>query len=145
MRFKGSKAIEEFWSFLENESPRCVSIVVAAYFDERLRALLGKKKGDFDERINRALKENILTNDEHPDLHTIRDLRNKFAHELRESDFDHAKSKQVNELRIWKKATEDIPYRARVSFNRQGTNSLRCGSTLWKAQEGSHEIQRAIV
>jgi hypothetical protein len=112
MRFIGSKAFEEFWSFLEKESPRCVSIVIAAYCEERLRSLLSRRKGDLADLIDRALKDNILTKDEHHDLHSIRKLRNKFAHELRERDFDDAKSKQVNELRIWKKADEDIPYRA---------------------------------
>jgi hypothetical protein len=141
MRFKGSKAFEEFWSFLENESPRCVSIVIAAYFDERLRALLGTKKGDFAECIDRALKENILTKDEHHDLHAIRKLRNKFAHQLRESDFDNAKIKQINDLRIWKKAVEDIPYRADcLSTARERLLYVAAG-----AQKRSQEVQRAIV
>ena len=36
VRFEGSPEFKEFWSLLESESPRCRTIVVAAYFDEKL-------------------------------------------------------------------------------------------------------------
>lgn len=109
MRFKGSQEFEEFWSLLEDESPRGLTIVVAAYFDEKLGALLGRAKGSFNSRINHALAVGLLTQNEHDDLHEFRRLRNAFAHNLRAKVFDIAKSQQVNSLKTWKIAVGELP------------------------------------
>jgi hypothetical protein len=109
MRFKGSPEFEEFWSLLESESPRCLTIVVAAYFDEKLGDLLNQPKGSFDSRINNALADGLLTQNEHDDLHEIRNLRNAFAHNLRDNSFDAAKSQQVNSLKTWEIAVGKTP------------------------------------
>jgi hypothetical protein len=109
MRFKGSPEFEEFWSLLEDESPRGLTIVVAAFFDEKLGALLGQPRGSFDSRINNALAIGLLTQNEYDDLHEIRKLRNAFAHNLRAKDFDAAKTEQVNSLKTWEIAASELP------------------------------------
>ena len=109
MRFKGSPQFEEFWALLENESPRGLTIVVAAYFDEKLGSLLGQSRGSFDSRIINALAVGLLTQNEHDDLHEIRKLRNAFAHNLRDNSFDAAKSQQVNSLKTWQIAEGELP------------------------------------
>lgn len=113
MRFKGSQEFEEFWSLLQDESPRGLSIVVAAYFDEKLGSMLGQPNGSFDSRINNALAVGVLTRNEHHDLHVIRKLRNVFAHKLKDNNFDTAKSQQVDSLKTWGIAGSEMPaYRA---------------------------------
>ena len=109
MRFVGSPAFEEFWSCLESESPRGLAIVVAAYFDEKLGVLLGQPSGSFGARINNALAVGLLTQNEHDDLHRIRKLRNAFAHDLKAECFDSAKSQQVESLRTWRIAADQLP------------------------------------
>ncbi len=114
MRFEGSREFKEFWSLLENESPRCLTIVVAAYFDEKLGDLLGQPRGSFDSRINNALAVGLLTQNEHDDLHEIRKLRNAFAHNLRANSFDAAKSQQVYSFKTWEIAVDKTPLYAEL-------------------------------
>lgn len=114
MCFEGSREFKEFWSLLENESPRGLTIVVAAYFDEKLGDLLNQPRGSFDSRINNALADGLLTQNEHDDLHEIRKLRNAFAHNLRANSFDAAKSQQVNSLKTWEIAVGKTPLYAEL-------------------------------
>jgi hypothetical protein len=100
MRFKGSQEFEEFWGQLQDESSRGLSIVVAAFFDEKLGSMLGQPNGTFHSRINNALAAGVLTQNECHDLHVIRDLRNAFAHNLRDNYFDIPKSQKVDSLRL---------------------------------------------
>ena len=109
MRFTGSPVFEEFWSLLEDESSRGLAIVIAAYLDEKLGAMLGQPKGSFDSRINNALAVGLLTRNEYDDLHEIRKLRNAFAHNLRAKDFDAAKSQHVGSLKTWSIAASELP------------------------------------
>jgi hypothetical protein len=110
MRFKGSPEFEEFWGYLEDESPRGVAVVVAAFFDEKLGVLLGQAQNkSFSVRINEALAQGWLTPNEHDDLHTIRGLRNSFAHNLRANEFDAAKTQQVDGLKTWQVAVGELP------------------------------------
>jgi hypothetical protein len=109
MQFKGPSAFEEFWSLLEYESPRGLGIVVAAYFDETLGALLGRERGDLYERIELALADRLLTQNESHDLHIMRKLRNEFAHKLRENSFDSDKSNRIEQLKTWQIAVQRRP------------------------------------
>ncbi len=110
MRFKGSPEFEEFWALLECESPRGLSIVMAAFFDERLGTLLGQaQEQSFFCRINDGLSQGLLTQNEHTDLHVIRSLRNSFAHCLRANSFDAAKTQQVNAFKTWQVAVSELP------------------------------------
>ena len=109
MRFKGSEEFEEFWSLLQEETPRGLSIVVAAFFDEKLGSMLGQPKGSFDSRINNGLAVGLLTQNEYDDLHEIRKLRNAFAHNLRANNFDVAKTQKVNSLKTWGIAEDGLP------------------------------------
>ena len=110
VEFKGSPQFEEFWGYLENESPRGVAVVVAAFFDEKLGALLGEAQNkSFFVRINEGLAQGWLTPNEHDDLHTIRGIRNSFAHNLRANSFDSAKTQQVNGLKTWQVAVGELP------------------------------------
>ena len=102
MEAKGDKNIEELWSFLRGESPRCLAIVGAAFFDETLRHLLGdKEKRSLYDRINDAFRWGLLSPNECDDLHTIRNLRNDFAHDLRINSFDAGRSAKVDSLKTW--------------------------------------------
>ena len=114
MRFKGSLEFEEFWSLLESESPRGRTVVVAAYFDEKLGDLLDRQGKSFVSRINNALADGLLTQNEHDDLHEIRKLRNDFAHNLRDNSFDVAKSQRVNSLKTWAIAVSRMPHYAEL-------------------------------
>lgn len=109
MKFKGSPEFEEFWSFLESESPRGLVIVVAAHFDEKLGLLLGGGRSDFHSRIDLALARRLVSNDEHHDLHEIRKMRNDFAHKLRTGDFESKQANVVNGLKTWQTAVGNIP------------------------------------
>jgi hypothetical protein len=110
MRFKGSPEFEEFWSYLETESPRGMAVVVAAYFDERLGSMLARVQNkSFAVRINEGLAQGWLTQNEHDDLHVIRGFRNSFAHDLRAKNFDAAKAQQINALKTWMVAVGELP------------------------------------
>ncbi len=109
MEFKGSSAIEEFSSLVKEESPRGTVIVCAAFFDETLGQLLNDtRKKSFFERITDARDFGLLTCDEHDDLHSLRELRNHFAHDLRAKGFDSAASTKVDNFKIWKCASSAL-------------------------------------
>jgi hypothetical protein len=109
MRFKGAPEYEEFWSFLEDETSRGLAVVVAAYFDEKLGSMLGKPKASFAVRINDALANNLITQNECDDLHVMRSLRNSFAHKLRAKDFDPAMQQEIDGLKTWQIAVGELP------------------------------------
>ena len=108
MRFKGAAIYEEFSSLLDGESPRGTVIVVAAFFDEMLAEKLGGLDGSFSARINAGLANNLLTANEHRDLHELRAMRNSFAHDLRAMEFDSAKTAQVDGLKTWQIASGEL-------------------------------------
>jgi len=109
MRFKGHTNAEELSDFLKNESDRCVVIVAAAFFDETLGRLLGERtERPLNSRINDARDYGILSQDEHDDLHKIRQLRNQFAHNLRAAAFDTNVCAAVESMAIWKTASSQI-------------------------------------
>lgn len=110
MKYKGSADFEEFWHFLESESPRGVAVVIAAHFDEKLGQLLDLPDTTFFGRIKKGLAVGQLTQNEHDDLLVIKDLRNDFAHNLRDKDFDTGKTIRVNCLNTWKIAAETWPF-----------------------------------
>jgi hypothetical protein len=100
----GDKNVEELWSFLRGESPRCLAIVGAAFFDETLGRLLGdKEERSLYVRIDDAFRWGLLSPDERHDLHVIRKLRNDFAHNLRDNSFERGRSAKVNSLRTWQR------------------------------------------
>lgn len=110
MEYKGNSNVEELSALLKDESPRCAVIVSAAFFDETL----GDKLGDtterpFAARIDDAFNWALLTPNERDDLHTLRKLRNKFAHDLRVKDFDAASAAIVASLKLWQTASTALP------------------------------------
>lgn len=110
MEFKGHPAVEELSALLRGESPRCAVIVAAAYFDETLASLLGDTKDrPLSARIDDALDWGLLTPNEHADLHTLRQLRNGFAHDLRIMDFDASSGARVASLATWRVASDERP------------------------------------
>lgn len=110
MQYKGHAKVEELSSLLGDESPRCAVIVSAAFFDETLASLLGDTTDrPFAARINNALAWGLLTQDEHDDLHVLRQLRNGFAHDLRVTDFDSTSAAQVAALKLWTTASSALP------------------------------------
>jgi hypothetical protein len=87
-------------------------IVTAAFFDETFRAMLGDtKERPFASRIDDAKNWGLLTQDEHDDLHTLRELRNDFAHDLRIKDFDATSSAKVASLKLWTTASGALPFK----------------------------------
>jgi hypothetical protein len=102
MEFKGDVNVEELWSYFRGESPRCLVIVGAAFLDETLKRLLGDTKDrSLNDRIDDALAFGLLTSNEHHDLHVIRELRNEFAHNMRNNSFDETRSVKVDSLKTW--------------------------------------------
>jgi len=102
MEFKGDPNVEELWSYFQGESPRCLTIVGAAFFDETLARLLGDTKDrSLNDRIDDGLAFGLLTGNEHHDLHVLRRLRNDFAHNMRNNSFDASRSAVVESLKTW--------------------------------------------
>ena len=102
LEFKGDTNVEELWSYFSGETPRCLAIVGAAFFDETLARLLGDSgERSLYKRINDAFTYGLLTPNEQHDLHAIRELRNDFAHNLRNNSFDASRSATVDSLKTW--------------------------------------------
>ena len=95
------KDIEGFLKeFLREESDRSVAILGAVFLDEYLKELIASflvddsKKvhdllegslaplGTFGSRIGAAYCMGLISQDAYHDLHIVREIRNKFAHEL---------------------------------------------------------------
>ena len=107
MEFKGHSNLEVISTLLRDESPRCAVIVAAAFFDETLKTMLeDTKEHSFAFRIDDAIRWGLLTQDEHDDLHTLRKLRNDFAHDLWVKDFDVRSTAKVDSLKIWTTASQ---------------------------------------
>jgi hypothetical protein len=92
--------IQQFYRDMEQESDRCLSILIAAYFDEALGTLFGSNAPDgFNSRICAGLQRGMLTQEEHDDLHLIRRIRNEFAHEYLSKTFDQPKEGLIDQLK----------------------------------------------
>ena len=62
VEYKGDKNVEELSSLLKDESPRCLAIVGAAFFDETLARLLGDTQDrTLHKRIQDAFDYGLLT------------------------------------------------------------------------------------
>jgi hypothetical protein len=131
LEFKGNAVVEEFSSLLKGESPRCVAIVCAAFFDETLGVLLGDKQDRaFFDRIIDARDFGLLTSDEHDDLQVLRQLRNHFAHRLKARSFDSSKAKMVDSLKLWRTASSQIQ-KYKQLFPSPCLASLGTGKSRW--------------
>lgn len=98
----GSSNVALLLDLLKNESPRCIPIVVTAYFDETLAALLGDKKDrSFTSRVHDARNHGLLTNHEADDLLQIKEIRNRFAHDLKKRRMDASDREAIHSLRLW--------------------------------------------
>ncbi len=139
MGFKGSPEIEEFFSLLETESPRGLVIVVQAYFDEKLALLLRRGRDHFYTRINLGLAARILTQNEHDDLHVIRNLRNSFAHNLRANTFDTDKSQQIDALKTWQIAVGAFPEYAELWPNAKERLLYVAGAFHLRLKDGQRQ------
>jgi hypothetical protein len=113
-RPKGSPEFEDFWSYLEKESPRGRSVAIAAYFDEQLGQLLSSREESFSSKIATAHRKGLLTTNEHDDLQAIRQLRNLVVHQLGGPNFNEEESRLVNGLKTWGIAVNAIPQYAQV-------------------------------
>jgi len=86
-----------FFDELHRESDRAAAVLGAAYLDECLRELITSFLIDNEKEVDQLLKRSLLTfgsrirasycmglisEDEHHDLQTIRDIRIGFAHDL---------------------------------------------------------------
>ncbi len=92
---------------LDQESDRSVAIVAAALIDEALASLIERKLipaekndfcifsqinspiGTFSSRINACYQLGLISLEMHKDLHFIRKIRNKFAHEPFDLTFEN--------------------------------------------------------
>ncbi|MDA7978177.1 MAG: hypothetical protein MPJ50_05335 [Pirellulales bacterium] len=101
MKFTGDENLVEISKFLEGHGERVAAIVAAAYFDERLGKLTGENK-DFFGRINRAYDVGLVTANEKDDLHAIRKIRNRCAHDFRADGFDDDDQQAIDGLHTWK-------------------------------------------
>lgn len=108
-RGKGTPELEELWGLLEKESPLGLTVVAAAYFEEKLGALLSQPKKSFGDLIDAAFADGLLTPNERDDLREILKLRNEFAHDLRAASFGVEKEQGINSLKTWKIASAKVP------------------------------------
>ena len=97
---QNDERLDDFRGFLEEfqgESDRAATVLGAAYLDAHLRqlitaflvddstkvhSLLKGTLASFRNRIGASYCMGLISQDEHDDLHTIREIRNKFAHRL---------------------------------------------------------------
>ena len=115
VEYKGNKNVVELSALLQRESPRCLAIVGAAFFDETLARLLGDtKERCFFDRIEDALDYSLLSPNEHHDLHVVRRLRNEFAHDLRTNSFDESRTVTVDSMETWKYICTANPHYPRL-------------------------------
>jgi hypothetical protein len=107
MEFKGHQDVEGLSTQLKGESSRCAVIVTAAFFDEKLKTLLEERtsRSDLSTHIKNATDWSLLTQNENDDLNTLRMLRNKFAHDLKQKDFDEESAGNVAEMKTWQIAS----------------------------------------
>jgi hypothetical protein len=147
MQFQGDENVEELSQLLGKETDRSVVIVAAAFFEETLGRLLGDTgQRSFYARINEARDRGILTQNEHDDLHKIRDVRNKFAHELRTAAFDAKVTHAFESMATWKVASSELPrYEEIFSVSGKSLRSVRTTSlpSLWRTTRHARHTRRA--
>lgn len=111
------KTFSEFLDYFQNESNRGVALTAAAYLDERLHEILknffvNKKEskqlinghaplGSFYSRTLACYSLGLIEKNEFEELNIIRKVRNEFAHDWNEANFE---TKKVAEL------VEKLPY-----------------------------------
>jgi hypothetical protein len=105
----GSPELEEFWRYLEKESPRGRVVGIAAYFDESLGRLIGDREESLPSKISTAHRRGLLTNNERDDLNEIRKLRNQVVHRMGGPEFHDDERDIVNGLKTWRIAVEANP------------------------------------
>lgn len=105
----GSPDLEEFWRYLEKESPRGRAVGIAAYFDESLGRLLGDREESLPSKITTAHRRGLLTNNERDDMNEIRKLRNLVVHRIGSQEFHDDEREIVNRLKTWRIAVEAEP------------------------------------
>ncbi len=98
-----------FFEYLQGESPRAAVVIAGAFLDEQLRQLIlasfsknrsvaldlvgsennfDRPLSSFGSRINLAFCLGIINKIIYEDLHTIRKIRNKYAHQLHNYSWD---------------------------------------------------------
>ena len=105
MTWLASNLNKEIIQEIEAQTDRAAALIAAAYLEERLRAALDARTcryanvenefyrssgplGSFSARIDLALLLGIIEPQVHKFLHTIKDIRNAFAHQAEPRDFD---------------------------------------------------------
>lgn len=106
------REVMDFRTSLGSETDRGSALMAAAFLDDRLKLLLTARLvndakvasrafefngplGTFSSRIDFAYLLGILPNNARRDLHTIRAIRNKFAHVAAAIHFDHPSVKPL--------------------------------------------------
>jgi DNA-binding MltR family transcriptional regulator len=107
---------------IEESFDRAAALVSAAFVDERLTAALkarfhqdkkvmkamfdpGGPLGSFSAKIDLAFLVGMLSKEAIQDLHIIRKIRNKFAHEMKVKSFDASRVRDlIKDLRVIKQA-----------------------------------------
>jgi len=96
----------QFRETLSDETDRGAALMAAAFLDDRLRLLIEKRLvpaknitseafefngplGSFSSRINFAFLLGLIPKNARRDLHLVRQIRNKFAHNAGPLDFDN--------------------------------------------------------
>ncbi len=121
-----------FYGMLKGESPRGAVLVVAAFADEVLEAmirtkfshaanvaerLLGQERSlnSFSAKIDLAYCLQLISASDYADLHIVRDIRNKFAHRHTKADFDvdWVRDKLANMKASW--IREQLPIQPKLS------------------------------
>ncbi|MCA0902030.1 DUF4145 domain-containing protein [Microbulbifer agarilyticus] len=109
------------WNEVLNTSDRNAALVASAAFDVLLERLLLAflvqdsaiskgiaKKSSFANKINLCFSLGLISEEEMHDLNLLRDIRNAFAHNLFDCDFENPKVKiAISNLQLPKKANAD--------------------------------------
>jgi hypothetical protein len=131
-------AYRQIHSDLEGESDRAAAVLGAAYLDELLKELLRHACVNSDiaagfrnlaSRIDAAFSMGLIPELVRHDLHIVREIRNKFAHESRYRTFAQASAKEALMKLELVKAIDDADLAGYSDIerrlHRQAVSSLR--------------------
>jgi DNA-binding MltR family transcriptional regulator len=112
------KEVATFRTYITNETDRGAVLMSAAFLDDKLRELIEKRLvqdrkisrrafdfngplGTFSSRIDLAYLLGIIPKNAQRDLHTIRSIRNQFAHHASPLSYDDEKIKPLCEKLVF--------------------------------------------
>ena len=150
----------EFLKYFNKESDRGAALLASALLEERLYEIIlaffcsnstskeilngyNAPLGSFASRINMAYALALVQRNEFNELHSIRKIRNEFAHDWREKDFNHEIIKPLCEGLPWLGPAwleEKSTLRERFNF----AVAILLVDLLWRAKIVKNEEKRKV-